>query len=218
MWTCLRVEEDHYSAPEEENIAKCKLTGCGEGWGSKGGAPGLVLPYLDLFGMKGHDKAKEEEGGNADHAFNQEQVERPLLGGTGKGGEYPLVPPTFLPNRHRLGCPCLSLFPCTLLHLPPVHSDISVLEKSPGESALFFPSQTALAQMPSSALLLLLSSSPETHTHQGETLKLTLLFNSPITLPIKNRPSFVGVCVSRNRHLASRNAPCHSFPSQSALP
>lgn len=43
------------------------------------------LSYLDLFGVKGHDEAEEEEGGNADDAFNQEQVERPLLGGIGKG-------------------------------------------------------------------------------------------------------------------------------------
>lgn len=46
---------------------------------------GRGLPYLDLFGVKGHDEAKEQEGGNADGAFNQEQIERPLLGGIEKG-------------------------------------------------------------------------------------------------------------------------------------
>ena len=35
--------------------------------------------------MKGHDKGEEQERGNADHAFNQEQVEHPLLGGREKG-------------------------------------------------------------------------------------------------------------------------------------
>lgn len=50
------------------------------GWGRKEAA-GAGLPYLDLFGVKGHDEAKEQEGGNADGAFNQEQIERQLWGG-----------------------------------------------------------------------------------------------------------------------------------------
>lgn len=37
-----------------------------------------VLPYLNLFGMKCHDEAKEQAGGDADHAFNQEHVGGPL--------------------------------------------------------------------------------------------------------------------------------------------
>ena len=46
---------------------------------------GPGLPYLDLFGVKGHDKRQEQERGNADQAFNQEQIEGPLLGGREKG-------------------------------------------------------------------------------------------------------------------------------------
>ena len=50
--------------------------GRGLGWG---------LPYLDLFGMKGQNEAKEQEGRDADDAFNQEQVECPLWGEREKG-------------------------------------------------------------------------------------------------------------------------------------
>lgn len=64
------------------------------GLGERGRDWGRGLPYLDLFGVKGHDEAKEQEGGNADGAFNQEQIERPLLGGTEKGVRLS----TFLPN------------------------------------------------------------------------------------------------------------------------
>lgn len=64
---------------------KCELTGRGRrGLREQGGGQGRGLPYLDLSGVKGHNKAKEQERGNADHAFNQEQVERPLLGGREK--------------------------------------------------------------------------------------------------------------------------------------
>lgn len=56
-------------------------------WGLRGARRGWGwgLPYLDLFGVKGHDKGEEQERGNADHAFNLEQVEHPLLGGREKG-------------------------------------------------------------------------------------------------------------------------------------
>lgn len=85
VWTNLRVEKPHYSDQEEEG-GKCELTGSRGGWGGgKEGAQGWGLPYLDLFGVKCHNKTKEQEGGNADGAFNQEQVERPLLEGTEKG-------------------------------------------------------------------------------------------------------------------------------------
>lgn len=60
------------------------VTRCG-GAGGAGRGWGRGLPYLDLFGVKGHDEAKEQEGGNTDGAFNQEQVERPLSGGIEKG-------------------------------------------------------------------------------------------------------------------------------------
>lgn len=50
------------------------------GAGGKRKGLGRGPPYLDLFGMKGHDEAEEQEGGEADGAFNQEQVERPLWG------------------------------------------------------------------------------------------------------------------------------------------
>lgn len=64
---------------------KCELTGRGRReLREQGGGQGRGLPYLDLSGVKGHNKAKEQERGNADHAFNQEQVERPLLGGREK--------------------------------------------------------------------------------------------------------------------------------------
>lgn len=63
------------------------------GLGAPGRGWGRGPPYLDLFGVKGHDEAKEEEGGDADDTFNQEQIERPLLGGI----EKRVRPSTFLP-------------------------------------------------------------------------------------------------------------------------
>lgn len=57
----------------------------GLGQGEQGRGSGRGLPYLDLFGVKGQDKAKEQEGGDADQALNQEQVECPLLEGWKEG-------------------------------------------------------------------------------------------------------------------------------------
>lgn len=87
VWTYLRAEEPHYSAQEEEEEedGKCELTGRGGGWRQKEGVGAGQGPYLDLLGMEGQDETKEQEGGDADGAFNQEQVERPLLGEREKG-------------------------------------------------------------------------------------------------------------------------------------
>lgn len=89
VWTHLRTEEPHYSAQEEKEDGKYELTGRGGGRGQKEGV-GVGLPYLDLFGMKGQDETKEQEGGETDGAFNQEQVERPLLGETETGVSSPV--------------------------------------------------------------------------------------------------------------------------------
>lgn len=47
------------------------------GWVGPWGAQDLGS-YLDLFGMEGHNEAKQQDSGKADHALNQEQVQCPL--------------------------------------------------------------------------------------------------------------------------------------------
>lgn len=159
------------------------------------------LPYLDLLGVKGHDEAEEEEGGNADEAFNQEQVERPLLGGRGKGVRSPVSTPSTLYVPPKQPSLLNSLFP-SLLSFQPLTwfllMCLSVLGRSqnhlvPRESALFLSDQTALVWMPVPTLLL--GSSPQTLRGDLET-HIPSQFPSPS--PSKIVPQVcagMGLCV-----------------------
>jgi hypothetical protein len=84
-----------YSEPEEREVelwADRAPRACGSrSW----------LPYLDLFGVEGHNETQEQHGGKADQALNQEQVEDPLREKDSEDSAFQLpVPSPFFQNPH----------------------------------------------------------------------------------------------------------------------